>query len=66
MKTPVAFFIFKRPDTTEKVFEAIRPKFIQSDSEKSHKIYWDSITHYCYQLIVEYFLITENQSGIWI
>ena len=24
MKTPVAFFIFKRPDTTEKVFEAIR------------------------------------------
>ncbi|WP_019503772.1 hypothetical protein [Pleurocapsa sp. PCC 7319] len=24
MKTPVAFIIFKRPDTTEKVFEAIR------------------------------------------
>jgi uncharacterized lipoprotein YbaY len=24
MKTPVAFFIFRRPDTTEKVFEAIR------------------------------------------
>jgi hypothetical protein len=24
MKTPVAFLIFKRPDTTEKVFEAIR------------------------------------------
>jgi hypothetical protein len=24
MKTPVAFFIFKRPDTTERVFEAIR------------------------------------------
>lgn len=24
MNTPVAFFIFKRPDTTEKVFEAIR------------------------------------------
>ncbi|RUS98513.1 hemolytic protein HlpA [Dulcicalothrix desertica PCC 7102] len=24
MKTPVAFFIFKRPQTTEKVFEAIR------------------------------------------
>ena len=24
LKTPVAFIIFKRPDTTEKVFEAIR------------------------------------------
>jgi hypothetical protein len=24
LKTPVAFFIYKRPDTTEKVFEAIR------------------------------------------
>lgn len=24
MKTPVAFLIFNRPDTTEKVFEAIR------------------------------------------
>jgi len=24
MKTPVAFLIFNRPDTTEKVFQAIR------------------------------------------
>lgn len=24
MNTPVAFIIFKRPDTTQKVFEAIR------------------------------------------
>ncbi|WP_293136591.1 hypothetical protein [Okeania sp. SIO3I5] len=50
LKTPVAFFIYKRPDTTEKVFEAIRqvqppkllviadgPKAISGESEKCMK-----------------------------
>jgi len=42
MKTPVAFFIFKRPDTTEKVFEAIRkakpPKlFVVADGPRSDR-----------------------------
>lgn len=42
MKTPVAFLIFKRPDTTEKVFEAIRqakpPKLlVVADGPRSHK-----------------------------
>ena len=42
MKTPVAFIIFKRPYTTEKVFEAIRqakpPKlFVIADgSRRNH------------------------------
>ena len=42
VKTPVAFIIFKRPDTTEKVFEAIRqakpPKlFVIADGPRADK-----------------------------
>jgi hypothetical protein len=42
MKTPVAFLIFKRPDTTQKVFEAIRqtkpPKlFVVADGPRTDR-----------------------------
>jgi hypothetical protein len=43
LKTPVIFMVFKRPDTTEKVFEVIRqakpPKLLViADGARSHKV----------------------------
>ena len=43
MKTPVAFIIFNRPDTTKRVFEAIRqakpPKlFVIADGPRANHI----------------------------